>query len=192
MSSLREQLEQLENDLSLDKIAISPYHDLPFAIFRYEPNLEFEMRKEIKLLATRLNNKNKNIEIISLADLYYESISNEGGIESLLKEEKEFSFERAQESLNVILSDPDYTPITKLLEAKLNKISKKNTIVFLYRAGIFAPNAFKISVLLDYMKGKTDIPCVLFYPGSLKDNILYFMDLFDQPPGSYHVNIYNK
>lgn len=192
MSSLREQLNELEKELAKDQIAISPYHDLPFAIFRYEPSIELQLRKEIQLLKTRLENTGKKVHIISLSELFWESINNEGGIKSLIDEEKEFGFAKAQESLNTILSDPDYTPISFLLEDRLNKIDPNNAIVFLTRASVFAPNAFKISALLDHMKGKTEIPCILFYPGTLKDNILYFMDLFDQPPGSYHVNIYNR
>lgn len=192
MPSLKEQLEQLEIDLSKEIITISPYHDLPFAIFRYDPQLEFEVRKEIKFLATRLSNSGKQVHIISLADLFYESINNEGGIESIINEEAELGFLRTQETVNNILSDPDFTPITQLLETKLNEINPQNSIVFLIRAGVFAPNYYKISVLLDHMKGRTEIPCILFYPGSVKENALFFMDQFDMPPGSYHVNIYNR
>lgn len=192
MSSLKEQLEQLEKDLAKDVVTISPYHDLPFAIFRYDPQLEFEIRKEIKFLATRLGKSGKQVHIISLADLFYESVNNEGGIESIVKEEAEFGFIRAQDTVNNILSDPDFTPITQLLENRLKEINPQNAIIFLIRAGVFAPNCYKISVLLDHMKGRTDIPCILFYPGSLKENVLFFMDQFDMPPGSYHINIYNR
>jgi len=192
MSSLKEQLEQLESDLVKEKVTISPYHDLPFAMFRYDPTLEFELRKEINFLTTRLENAGKKMHIISLAELFYESINNEGGIELIVNEEIEFGFLRAQETINNILSDPDFTPITDLLLKRLQTINTANSIVFLVRAGIFAPNCYKISALLDHMKGKTDIPCILFYPGSIKDNVLYFMDQFDMPPGSYHINIYNR
>jgi hypothetical protein len=192
MSLLKEQLEALEKDLAKDLVTISPYHDLPFAIFRYDPQLEFELRKEIKFLDTRLGKAGKKVFIISLADLFYESVNAEGGIEAIAKEETEFGFLRAQETIHNILSDPDFTPINLLLEKKLREIDPHNSVVFLYRAGVFAPNCYKISVLLDYMKGRTEIPCILFYPGSLKDNTLYFLDQFDMPPGSYHVNIYNR
>jgi len=192
MSSLREQLDQLEKDLAKDVVTISPYHDLPFAIFRYDPQLEFEIRKEINFLSTRLGNLGKQVYIISLADLFYESINKEGGINPLIIEENEFGFLRAQETVNNILSDPDFTPISMLLEEKLKDFDKQNTIIFLIRAGVFSPNFYKISVLLDYMKGRTEIPCILFYPGSVKENVLFFMDQFDMPPGSYHINIYNR
>ena len=150
------------------------------------------MRKEIKFLATRLEKAGKQVHIISLADLFYDSVNAEGGIDVIAKEETEFGFVRAQDTVNNILSDPDFTPITQLLENRLKEINSHNSVIFLYRAGVFAPNCYKISVLLDHMKGRTDIPCILFYPGSLNDNILFFMDQFDMPPGSYHINIYNR
>lgn len=192
MSLLKEQLEELEEELTADVVAISPYHDLPFAIFRYDPRSEFEMRKEVQLLVTRLKNKGKNVHIISLAELFNESIEKEGGVDAIVREEREFKFARAQQTVSYILSDPDFTPITSLLEDRLNKLDPTNAVVFLVHSGVFAPNCYRLSVLLDYMKGKTEIPCILFYPGSIKDNTLYFMDQFDQPPGSYHVTILNR
>jgi len=194
MSSLKEALEQLERDLSSKELKISPYHDLPFAIFRYEPEQEFEMRKEVKLLATRLNNKGKRLHVISLADLFFEAIKNEGGKEQIIKEEKEFGFLKAQESLNTILSDPDYSPIPDLLEKRLKDLNPRKDIVFLVRAGIFAPNSYRISALLDEMKGRTLVPTVLFYPGKMEGITgLKYMGMPSKGiGGSYHVNIYNR
>ena len=40
MSSLKERIELLENDLKAVPQRISVYHDLPFAILRYEPTEE--------------------------------------------------------------------------------------------------------------------------------------------------------
>lgn len=41
--------------------AISAYHDMPYAIFHYDPEQEFLFRKELDLLSTRLQNKGKAI-----------------------------------------------------------------------------------------------------------------------------------
>ncbi len=38
MSSLKERIELLENDLKAVPSRISVYHDLPFAILRYDPD----------------------------------------------------------------------------------------------------------------------------------------------------------
>ena len=54
MSSLKERIELLESDLKAVPPRISVYHDLPFAILRYDPAEEWDLRREVKLLATRL------------------------------------------------------------------------------------------------------------------------------------------
>ena len=54
MPSLTERIELLESDLKAVPPRISVYHDLPFAILRYDPAEEWELRRQIKLLATRL------------------------------------------------------------------------------------------------------------------------------------------
>jgi len=194
MLLLKEQIKTLENDLCSEELKISPYHDLPFAIFRYDPELEFEMRKEVSLLATRLNNCGKKAHIISLADLFFESMEKEGGKDLIIKEEKEYGFLKAQESLNTILSDPDYTPIVGLLIERIKNMDEKKEVVLLIRAGIFSPNCYRISKLLDEIHGKTRVPTVLFYPGIVEGITgLKFMGIpIEDRVGSYHVNIYNR
>ena len=61
MSSLQERIEVLEKDLLANPPRISAYHDLPFAILHYDPVVEFAARKQISLLATRLQNAGKRV-----------------------------------------------------------------------------------------------------------------------------------
>ena len=63
MSSLKERIELLESDLKAVPPRISVYHDLPFAILRYDPDEEWELRREVKLLATRLEAAGKEVHI---------------------------------------------------------------------------------------------------------------------------------
>jgi hypothetical protein len=51
MSSLKGRIELLESDL---KPLL--YHDLQFAILRYNPDEEWELRREINRLGTKLEN----------------------------------------------------------------------------------------------------------------------------------------
>ena len=46
MSSLNNRIELLENDLKAIPPRISVYHDLPFAIFRYDPEEEWTLRRK--------------------------------------------------------------------------------------------------------------------------------------------------
>ena len=61
MSSLKERIELLENDLKAVPQRISVYHDLPFAILRYDPEEEWTLRREVRLLATRLEEAGRDI-----------------------------------------------------------------------------------------------------------------------------------
>ena len=45
MSSLKSRIELLETDLKAVPPRISVYHDLPFAILRYDPADEWELRR---------------------------------------------------------------------------------------------------------------------------------------------------
>ena len=44
-------------DLVDPRERISAYHDMPYALFRYEPEEEFDLRKQLSLLETRLTQK---------------------------------------------------------------------------------------------------------------------------------------
>jgi hypothetical protein len=48
MLSLKERIELLENDLKAKPPRVSVYHDMPFAILRYEPQEEWTLRKELR------------------------------------------------------------------------------------------------------------------------------------------------
>lgn len=50
------------------RLAISTYHDMPFAIFHYPPEEEFPLRTELALMRTRLEQKGKRLTTISLAE----------------------------------------------------------------------------------------------------------------------------
>jgi hypothetical protein len=47
---------------------ISAYHDMPYAIFRYPPEDEFAVRKQLTLLRTRLDQAGKRVTVVSLAE----------------------------------------------------------------------------------------------------------------------------
>ena len=57
---------------------ISAYHDMPYALFRYEPEEEFELRKQITLLETRLTQKGKRVSRIRGSPLLASSYPERG------------------------------------------------------------------------------------------------------------------
>lgn len=192
MSSLKNRIELLENDLNADPPRISVYHDLPFAIFRYDPEEEWTLRREARLLATRLGEAGRNTCIIHLSNLLWTAIEDTEGIEAVVDLEKERGFLAAQEQVTTYLSDRDWRPLAGLLTERLQTLNDSTKVVFLMRAAAMAPGIYHMSKLLDQMQGKTSLTTILFYPGSIEGTTgLRFMALKDRDAlGNYRVKIY--
>ena len=67
---------------------ISAYHDMPYAIFRYPPEVEFSLRKELALLKTRLEQAGKRITTISLAERLQAALEAESSVRDLVDAER--------------------------------------------------------------------------------------------------------
>ncbi|HEY0071563.1 MAG TPA: BREX protein BrxB domain-containing protein [Chloroflexia bacterium] len=192
MLSLRERIDLLESDLRANPIRIKIHNDLPFAILRYEPAEEWEVRDATKKLATRLQQVGKTVHRISLADLMWEVIERTEGLDAVVELERLRGFEAAQEQVNTYLSDRDWLPLPDVLAEKLAHLDPKQDIAFLMRAASMAPGIYHMSMLLDQMQGRTQVPTILFYPGTIEGNTgLRFMGLSKREAmGNYRVKIY--
>jgi hypothetical protein len=169
------------------------YSDLPFAVFCYPPELEWSMRNEIQLLKTRLEKDiRRRIGIISLADLLWQAVDESEGMEALVQVETSQGFENAQRQAYDYLSDSDWRPLPDLLEAKLHGLDSERDLIFIVRAGALSPDIYRVSTLLDQMKSRTRVPCILFMPATSDDSDgLRFMGLAVQERrGSYHTKVY--
>jgi len=198
MSSLRDSLAPLESDLKAVPPRINVYHDLPFAIMRYDPTDEWELRREIRLLETRLGGIGKAVHIISMSDLLWSALDkvhqrdDDEGLEAVIALEKERGYVEAQQQVTTYLSSKVWVPLWDLLAERLASINPENSVVFLTRVAAMSPGIFHMSMLLDKMHGKTKVPTILFYPGSIEGTTgLRFMDLKDRDAlGNYRVKIY--
>jgi hypothetical protein len=190
--SLRDRLDLLERDLLTTPPRIHVYEDLPFALFRYEPGDEWELRRQARLLGSRLAEAGKEVRFISLADLLWHAIDKSEGLAVLAQLERQRGFAAAQEQVTTYLSDPDWQPLARLLEERLAGLDPAKHVVFLVRAASLAPAAYSLSKLLGEMQGRTRVPIVLFYPGTLEGAAgLRFMGLKErEATGSYRVKIY--
>jgi len=192
MLSLKERIELLENDLKAKPQRVSVYHDMPFAILRYEPQEEWTLRKELSLLTTRLNAIGKDVVQISLAELLWEAIEGSESLDEIIALEKAMGFEKAQEQVTIYLSDSDYRPLQDLLSDRLKTLDPEKNIAFLTRAASMAPAIYPMSRLLDEMHGYSRVTMILFYPGTIEGTTgLRYMDLKDREvQGNYRVKIY--
>ena len=192
MLSLKERIELLENDLMAKPPRVSVYHDMPFAILRYDPLEEWTLRKELSLLTTRLNAIGKDVVQISLAELLWEAIEGSESLDEIIALEKAMGFEKAQEQVTIYLSDSDYRPLRDLLADRLKTLDPERNIAFLTRAASMAPVIYPMSRLLDEMHGYSKVTMILFYPGTIEGTTgLRYMDLNDREvQGNYRVKIY--
>jgi hypothetical protein len=192
MSSLKERIELLETDLKAIPPRISVYHDLPFAILRYDPTEEWAMRREARLLATRLQASGKSVHIISMSEILWQAIEETEGLEAVVELERERGYLAAQEQITTYLSDRDWRPLADLVAERLITYNPATNVAFLTRVAALAPGLYHMSKLLDQLQGKTRVTIILFYPGAIEGTTgLRFMDLKDREVlGNYRVKIY--
>lgn len=150
------------------------------------------MRDEIRRLAVRVREQTgQEVEIISLAELFWQAIEQTVGIKALAEAEQAVGFDRAQDTVHSILTRDRF--LAGLLAERLTKLSPDRHLVFLNRAAVFAPTMYQMSTLLDHLKNyQIRIPTVLFYPGEHRDQTtLIYMGLSDREAmGNYFVPIY--
>lgn len=192
MSSLQERIELLEADLKAVPSRINVYHDLPFAILRYDPAEEWELRREVRLLATRLGQTGKDVHIIPMSDFLWKAIEETEGLEEVVALEKRQGYLVSQAQVTTYLSDRDWRPLADLLAERLADLDPGKSVAFLTRVAAMSPGIYHMSKLLDEMQGKTRVTTVLFYPGSIEGTTgLRFMDLKERDAlGNYRVKIY--
>src|SRR6267154_3857291 len=186
MSSLKDSIAPLESDLKAVPSRISVYHDLPFAIMRYDPTDEWELRREIKLLATRLQAVGKEVHIIPMSELLWSALEkvhekdDDEGLEAVIALEQERGHVEAQQQVTTYLSSKVWIPLWDLLAERLASINPESSVVFLTRVAAMSPGIFHMSMLLDKMHGRTKVPTILFYPGSIEGTTGYVKISMDQ------------
>jgi hypothetical protein len=181
MNDLEQRIRQaLEPVLELPdpRQRISAYHDMPYALFRYDPEDEFELRKQVTLLETRLSQKSKRVTRISLAECLAEAMRAQRPMEEWFDAEREQGVETIVETVHSVLSE--YSPLVDLVAARMPMYSDPlRDVVFILRTGSLFP-VYRTFSLLEQLKGRVHVPTVLFYPGDLDGAAgLRFMGVLD-------------
>ena len=155
---------------------------MPYAIFHYPPEVEFDLRAELELLTTRLENAGKRVTRISLAACLFEAIGAEGYSEQdMLDNEPLTGVQTMVETIHSILESAH--PLVDLVVGRLpsEQIPTKD-VILLNRTGALFP-VYRSHALLEQMKGRLKVPAVLFYPGELDGpSGLKFMGALDSDP----------
>lgn len=182
---------QIEPALALPdpRPQISAYHDMPVAIFRYPPQDELAVRKELALLTTRLEQAGKQVTTISLAECMWSALDAEGlGAEQLAEAERSAGLEATIDTVHGVLSE--YRPLDDMVVARFPSAGQPDRdVVFIVRAAALFP-VYRISSLLEQLRGRVQIPAVLFYPGEMAGAAgLRFMGALD-PEHNYRARIF--
>lgn len=181
MSEFRDRLKALLEPIlaSLDpRPALSAYHDMPYALFRYDPEDEFELRREITMLQTRLEQKAKRVTRISLAECLEAAMTTLEPLDKWLEVERKHGTETVIETIHSTLADK--VSLVDLVAARMpDDPDPSRDIVFINRAGALYP-VYRTFSLLEQLKGEVTVPAVLFYPGTLDGAAgLRFMGVLD-------------
>jgi Domain of unknown function (DUF1788) len=158
---------------------ISSYHDMPYAIFQYSPEVEFDLRGELTLLKTRLEQIGKRVTVISLAQCLDECLKREGlSLKRIETAEKLTGLEKMADTMLEILSVRQ--PLDQLVAEQIPQDADPCIdVVLITRAGALFP-FYRTSSLLEQLKDKIHVPSVLFYPGDLEGPAgLRFMGVLD-------------
>lgn len=165
-------------ELSDPRPRLSAYHDMPYAIFRYDPEDELELRRQVTLLETRLSQKGKRVSRISLAVCLEEALRSQRPVEDWVAAEREQGVQTIVETIHAVLSD--YEPLADLVARRLpQEPDPLRDVIFILRTGSLFP-AYRTFSLLEQLKGNVSVPAVLFYPGILDGAAgLRFMGVLD-------------
>ncbi len=160
---------------------ISTFQGVPFALFAYPPTAELELRREVALLRTRLENDTpRRVTIIPLSELMWEAIEEvygEGG-QQLFESERSMSYETTDRRLEMLRGDMEglLGTIPSRLVERSKDLDPTRDILFLTRVGALYP-AYRASALLENLMYEIKVPTILFYPGTRSGrNMLRFMD----------------
>jgi hypothetical protein len=157
---------------------ISAYHDMPYALFRYDPEDEFALRKQVTMLETRLTQKGKRITRISLAECLDEAMRSQRPLEEWFAAEREQGVDTIVETVHSVLAE--YKPLVDLVATGMpEEPDPLRNVVFVTRTGALFP-VYRTFSLLEQLKGRVHVPTVLFYPGGLDGAAgLRFMGVLD-------------
>jgi len=138
---------------------------MPYAIFHYPPEDEFELRHQLYLLRTRLEQAGKRVTTVSLAECMMKALENQSVLPRLIEAERKLGPDSVVETVHEVLSRRQ--PLPELVASSIpRRADPTRDIVFIVRAGALFP-FYRTSSLLEQLKGHVSVPSVLFYPGAL-------------------------
>jgi hypothetical protein len=201
---LEEAFKALRNDLiSDDGPQISTLRNYRYAIIPYEPEDEFELRRQVQETVGKLSAGGWHVLSLSLQKLLLNRLRNNGTeiLARMIAAERSAAAIAPDRGLNYVrdkmrreldgaegIAADVSREIATFAETNPDKVD--HTVVFLGRVGALYP-FFRVSALLKHLDGKTrNVPAVVLYPGQRRgDTELSFMGEL-APDRDYRPRIY--
>jgi hypothetical protein len=157
---------------------MSTYHDMPYALFLYDPEEEFHLRTQVTMMETRLSQKGKRVRRISLAECLDEAMRSQRPLDEWFTAERLQGVATVVETAHAVLSE--YSPLVDHVADRMpDEPDPLCDIVLILRTGALFP-VYRAFSLLEQLKGRVHVPTVLFYPGHLDGAAgLRFMGVLD-------------
>ena len=114
---LQQQLEPVLTAVD-SGVGLSTYTDMPFGIFLYPPEDEWELRQALRDLAVRLENAGKTVQRLSMAHLLEQSIEAAGlSLEEIAQGEVDLGIAMVRDTIRDVLSGKaaGSTPLDQLV-----------------------------------------------------------------------------
>lgn len=144
---------------------MSTYHDMPYAIFVYDPEKEFHLRRQVTMLETRLTQKGKRVKRISLAECLEAAMRSQCPVDNWFAIEREQGVTTTVETIHAVLAE--YSPLVDHVAERMpTDPNPLRDVVFILRTGALFP-VYRAFSLLEQLKGRVQVPTLLFYPGQL-------------------------
>ena len=137
----------------------------PYVLYVYPPSDEWSVRRDLKDLRLWLEAPDQGIRCaaISLADLFWQALKDEGWIDELIEQERDAAGDESQlqdvyRAVGEILRVPPALP--ERVVAAVAEHEGERAAIFLYRAGALYP-AYRTSTLVDEIRSRCSYrsPC---------------------------------
>jgi hypothetical protein len=144
---------------------MSTYHDMPYALFLYDPEDEFDLRARVRMLETRLTQRGKRVARISLAECLEEAMLSQRPLGEWFAAEREQGVATVVDTVHAVLAE--YSPLVEHVAERMPvDPDPLRDVVFILRTGALFP-VYRAFSLLEQLGGRVHVPTVLFYPGQL-------------------------
>ena len=180
--SLDERLNQIEAKISEKSFRENKGlgNEVGYYIFDYNPREEINVRNHIQYLKDRINNGNKDFNIMEfyLFHLMIEVLEEEGYLDAFFDLEKENGFFEMADNLVETLG-LDETNELNVIISKILENDLTDSVVFLTGVGKCHPIIASHNILNNLHQVLDTVPVVLFYPGEYNGQDLKLFGTMD-------------